>query len=367
MSRVEAAPPPFQLWIRRDGAADPQYAVRFEVKEGKGILRVSRPGMLIDPPARAQGLEERLTAAQLRSSRFLLVWDGGRARQAHLFTRMTEPELSRVRADTWWTAEVVVDAGIRQLQVPAAGYTAPDEAPTAAVIDPAAELDREPEDLVTEEEAVPINRLLPPDDDDLAAVFGVDDADVAFAVDTPRTRMETHHVMLGAVEAVTFLPAVGGPPSADHDTLEAGEADEALEAGEAEEALEAGEADELHAATTAAFADQPPEATGALEATSGPEATSAPEATSGPEVASAPEATNDPIADAKTMSDDELEVGADGGGDGLSSPVGDVGELHDRQTTLVRHLRRQVADQRKRILELEARVRELEAVTAPPG
>lgn len=87
--------------------------MRFEVQEGKGILRVARPGVLIDPPARALGMEERLSAAQLRSTRFILVWDGGRARQGHLLNRIDELQLERVETDRWHELEIVVDGGFR--------------------------------------------------------------------------------------------------------------------------------------------------------------------------------------------------------------------------------------------------------------
>lgn len=87
--------------------------MRFEVQDGKGILRVARPGVLIDPPARALGMEERLSAAQLRSTRFILVWDGGRARQGHLLNRIDELQLERVETDRWHELEIIVDGGFR--------------------------------------------------------------------------------------------------------------------------------------------------------------------------------------------------------------------------------------------------------------
>ncbi len=109
----QAHPPRFRIWLRRQNVADGPYSLRFEVQDGKGILRVARPGVLIDPPARALGMEERLSAAQLRSTRFILVWDGGRARQGHLLNRVDELQLERVETDRWHELEIVVDGGFR--------------------------------------------------------------------------------------------------------------------------------------------------------------------------------------------------------------------------------------------------------------
>jgi hypothetical protein len=109
----QAQPPRFRLWLRRQNVAEGAYSLRFEVMEAKGILRVARPGVLIDPPARPVGMEERLTAGQLRSTRFILVWDGGRARQGHLLNRVDELQLERVETDRWHEMEVVVDGGFR--------------------------------------------------------------------------------------------------------------------------------------------------------------------------------------------------------------------------------------------------------------
>ena len=91
----------FQVWVRRSGDPANGFSLRFEVREGKGILRVARPGVLVDPPARPSGHEERLTATQVRASRFLHVWDGGRFRQSHLLVKLEEPALDLLPAERW--------------------------------------------------------------------------------------------------------------------------------------------------------------------------------------------------------------------------------------------------------------------------
>lgn len=107
---LESAPH-FSFWVRRNAGDGAVYSVRFEVEEGKGLLRVARPGVLVDPPARESGFEERLTPAQVRASRFLHVWDGGRKRQGYVLSRLTDDVLAGLRSGTWERMQIVSDGG----------------------------------------------------------------------------------------------------------------------------------------------------------------------------------------------------------------------------------------------------------------
>lgn len=109
VSHSAANSPRFRVWIRRETESEGPFSIRFVVEDGKGLLRVSRPGVLIDPPARPSGAESRLTGAQLRASRFLHVWDSGRSRQGYTLTRMDEPSLDRAPDDRW--VELLVTEG----------------------------------------------------------------------------------------------------------------------------------------------------------------------------------------------------------------------------------------------------------------
>ncbi len=109
----------FHVWIRRGAESPGAFALRFEVLDGKGILRVTRPGLLSDPPARRTGLEERLTADQVRASRFLQVWDGGRYRQGHQLARLVDPRLASLPADRWVELLVEPHGKTPQLVLPA--------------------------------------------------------------------------------------------------------------------------------------------------------------------------------------------------------------------------------------------------------
>lgn len=377
MQRPESSPPApqFRLWIRRQAVAEGPYSVRFQAREGKGILRVSRPGVLVDPPARPEWTEERLSSAQLRSSRFLLVWDGGRARQAHLMTRLTETSLQALELGRWYEADVLVDAGFRHITVrpdapPAElddSVTDHERPPTAAFpFSPAALTEVatrspfnsrpslavfEPEDTEEERQVsalrprdlasptlIPVGEVDDPTEEspprrptgfDDEAFFG-DDDEAIFSIDTPSNRLETAHVMRGAVEAVTFVP-----DGADDEPIDAGEADEGLLVGdggdelgeeegllaahEADEELVAGDGEEMLAAVAA----------GELEAA---------------------EAEADGASAVQLVDGVEPET--------ESNPIG------ARQSPIIRHLRRQLLDAQHQIQKLEARVQELEAALA---
>jgi hypothetical protein len=107
----------FRIWVRRSARSEPPFSVRFEVFDGKGILRVARPGILIDPPARVSGFEELLTSEQVKASRFLHVWGAGRKRQSHILSRLDDARLERLAPDDWYELTVVTDGGYRYLEL----------------------------------------------------------------------------------------------------------------------------------------------------------------------------------------------------------------------------------------------------------
>ncbi|MCB9758616.1 MAG: hypothetical protein H6739_02125 [Alphaproteobacteria bacterium] len=105
------SPPQFHFWVRRSHGEGAVYSIRFEVEDGKGLLRVARPGVLVDPPARESGYEERLTPAQVRASRFLHVWDGGRKRQGYVLSRLTDDVLGELPRGVWEQMQIISDGG----------------------------------------------------------------------------------------------------------------------------------------------------------------------------------------------------------------------------------------------------------------
>jgi len=110
--------PRFRVAVRRLEPPEGPFAVRFEVREGKGVLRLARAGVLIDPPARSSAEEAGITLGQLRSSRFLHLWDGGRARLAHSLARIDAVALSSLPLQEWVELEGLVEGGAAYLVLP---------------------------------------------------------------------------------------------------------------------------------------------------------------------------------------------------------------------------------------------------------
>lgn len=92
---------PYRIWVRRSTERGGSYALRFEATRGKGLLRVVRPGVMVDPPARATGEEDGLTASQVLQSRYIHAADGGRPRQQVLFGRIDLGVLSSLEPEVW--------------------------------------------------------------------------------------------------------------------------------------------------------------------------------------------------------------------------------------------------------------------------
>lgn len=108
----------FRVWVRRALDASSVFGLRFEVGDGKGTLRVTRPGVLIDPPARQAGSETALTGAQVRASRFIHARDAGRGRVAYGFSRLDDASLERLPLDRWVELHEVSGGAGPQLEIP---------------------------------------------------------------------------------------------------------------------------------------------------------------------------------------------------------------------------------------------------------
>lgn len=110
--------PSFRFWLRRSSSSGQLYALRFEVFDGRGVLRVARPGVLVDPPARESGYEGELTLAQVRSSRFLHVSNVDRRRQLHFLSRIPDDLGALLGDEGWVELQPVVDRGAHHLLLP---------------------------------------------------------------------------------------------------------------------------------------------------------------------------------------------------------------------------------------------------------
>jgi hypothetical protein len=109
--------PNFRFWIKRSEDASAPYSLRFEVENGKGLLRVAHPDVLLDPPASINGWQEGLSSEVVRASRFLLVSAGGRNRKGYFLAALGDPFLDRLPLGEWVELGARV-AGDMRLLVP---------------------------------------------------------------------------------------------------------------------------------------------------------------------------------------------------------------------------------------------------------
>ncbi|RME22059.1 MAG: hypothetical protein D6798_16700, partial [Deltaproteobacteria bacterium] len=146
------ASPRFAVWVRRSDEAGGPCAIRFEVYEGKGVLRVARPGVLIVPPARTHGFEDHLTADQLRESQFLHIPRPGARRTAWSLAGVDDDGLALLDSDVWYPLRPVgpgrtlaLDTGIGG-DVIALGGSGPEASPSAGAAGSGTEPDEDPAD-----------------------------------------------------------------------------------------------------------------------------------------------------------------------------------------------------------------------------
>lgn len=108
----------FQFWIRRTDDGSSTFSLRFEVRNGKGLLRVAHPDVLLDPPASNSGLQEGLDADVVRASRFLLVADAGRVRKGFFLAALGAEFLERLPQGLWVELSPRVAGDMRLLAPP---------------------------------------------------------------------------------------------------------------------------------------------------------------------------------------------------------------------------------------------------------
>jgi hypothetical protein len=93
--------PSFQFWIKRTEDLSAPYCLSFEVSNGKGLLRVAHPDVLLDPPASGRGVQEGLSSEVVRASRFLLVSSNGRSRKGYFLAALGDAFLDRLPLGSW--------------------------------------------------------------------------------------------------------------------------------------------------------------------------------------------------------------------------------------------------------------------------
>ncbi len=118
---------PFQVFVRRQ-ANSPNLVMRFECKEGMGILGIRKAGRT-DPSPSAAYEEEEIEPASLRAGRFVHVLASGQ-RQSYALSRISGEVTTHLPQDSWVELKPQTEYGFRYLVAP--GAAAEDSAPRSA-------------------------------------------------------------------------------------------------------------------------------------------------------------------------------------------------------------------------------------------
>lgn len=110
--------PAFDLRLQRSDAQPPEYSLEFSVRDGGvGLLRAARPGGSPATDAAAAGDARRLSEAQLRGSRFEVLWEQGVRRIAYGLFSLEGPELDHLVPGTWYSLRPERRDGPRRLEL----------------------------------------------------------------------------------------------------------------------------------------------------------------------------------------------------------------------------------------------------------
>lgn len=120
--------PSFSIWIARLNEPDGPYGVRFEMSDSKGILRIPRVGVFVEPPARNLGVELRLSVDQVLNARFVHLWGRGSFRQTWIFNRVEALHLEQLQVGQWVEMFGELDGGLLFLLLPEMELPSEDEA-----------------------------------------------------------------------------------------------------------------------------------------------------------------------------------------------------------------------------------------------
>lgn len=107
---------PFVVFARRENAGTGGLVIRFECKEGMGILGIRKSGRT-DPAPSAAYEEEEIEPASLRAGRFVHVLPSGQ-RQSYALSRISAEVTNRMPYDRWIGLKPHTEYGFRYLVAP---------------------------------------------------------------------------------------------------------------------------------------------------------------------------------------------------------------------------------------------------------
>ncbi|MCA9491723.1 MAG: hypothetical protein KC621_17450, partial [Myxococcales bacterium] len=107
---------PFNVFARREGAGSEALVLKFECKDGMGILGIRKAGRSDPPPSTAYE-ESDIEPGSLRAGRFVHVLGSGQ-RQSYALSRISTEVAARLPADRWVELRPHTEYGFRYLVAP---------------------------------------------------------------------------------------------------------------------------------------------------------------------------------------------------------------------------------------------------------
>ncbi len=124
---------PFQIFARRDNGGT-YLVIRFECKEGMGILGIRKVGRE-DPPPSAVYEEKDIDPGSLRAGRFVHVLNTGQ-RQSYALSRLSSEVAGRLPTDAWVELKPQTEYGFRYLVAPEEALLPGGTAPAEVAVEP---------------------------------------------------------------------------------------------------------------------------------------------------------------------------------------------------------------------------------------
>jgi hypothetical protein len=107
---------PFQVFARREGGGSENLVLKFECRDGMGVLGIRKVGRT-DPPPSVVYEESDIEAGSLRAGRFVHVLGSGQ-RQSYALSRISPEFAARLPSDRWVDLKPHTEYGFRYLVAP---------------------------------------------------------------------------------------------------------------------------------------------------------------------------------------------------------------------------------------------------------
>lgn len=107
---------PFDVFVRQEASDDVRLVIKFECKEGMGVLGIRKVDR-VDPAPSAVYQEADVDPESLRAGRFVHVLGSGQ-RQSYALSRLTPEIAGRLPTDAWVELQPHTEYGFRYLVVP---------------------------------------------------------------------------------------------------------------------------------------------------------------------------------------------------------------------------------------------------------